>query len=106
MYSNNSFKYISGSFKLEEAAKAEFMSIIKSENIEVHWSANDELDTIGNYVETWRIVLWDHAFWWLFKKDSSYSRSKAFKDQEGTDVATKRLLYRYNFFQLYIFIYI
>jgi hypothetical protein len=47
---------------LEEAAKAEFMSIIKSENIEIHWRANDELDTIGNYVETWRIVLWDHFF--------------------------------------------
>lgn len=84
------------------------MSIIKSENIEVHWSANDELDTIGDYVETWRIVLWDHAFWWLFKKISSYTRSKAFKDQEGTDVAIKRLLYMYIFLFnfIYLFIYI
>lgn len=88
---------------MEEAAKAEFMSIIKSENIEVHWNANDELDTIENYVETWRIVVWDHAFWWLFKKNSSYSRSKAFKDQDGADVATKRLLYRYIFLFNYVY---
>jgi hypothetical protein len=58
---------------------------------------------IGPYVETWRIVLWDHAFWWLFKKDSSYSKSTPFKEQEGTDVAVKRILYRYIFYFSYIY---
>ncbi len=48
-----------------------------------------------DFVETWRIVLWNHVFWWLFKKGSSYSRSIPFKDQEGSDVAVKRVLYRY-----------
>jgi hypothetical protein len=87
---------------LEEEAKVEFTSIIKSENIVVQWNANDELDMIDPYVETWCIVLWDHAFWWLFKKDSSYSRSTPFKDQEGTNDVVKRILYRYFSYFIYI----
>jgi len=75
-----------------------------SSSLRILW-VNDELDMIRDYVETWCIVLWSYIFWWLFRKDSLYSRSTTFKKQERIVVAVKRLLYRYIFYFSYIYLY-
>lgn len=47
------------------------------------------------YVEKWRVLLWEKAFGSFFSGPSQYSKSHPFSAQSGTDMAWKRLLYRY-----------
>lgn len=47
------------------------------------------------YVEKWRVMLWEKAYGAFFIGPSQYSKSYPFSAQAGTDLAWKRLLYRY-----------
>lgn len=55
------------------------------------------------YVEKWPILVSDRAFYFMLKKNHGNSRTVAFKDQDGTTNAVKRLMYR---FDIIIFFYL
>ncbi len=68
---------------------------LESEHIVVDWSADDSIDKIGDYVERYKIILWDHAFYSFFVKSGKYSRLIPFLGQEGCEQAMQRCIYRY-----------
>jgi len=58
-------------------------AILKLECIVVDWNADRGMDKIGDYVERYRIILWDHAFYSFFAKSGKYSHLIPFLGQEG-----------------------
>ena len=74
-------------------------STIASEKLSIDWNAND-LDEIEDYIEKHRIIVWDHAYYFLFRKQGGYSRIHPFLSQDGAHMAMQQLLYRYYALQL------
>lgn len=70
--------------------------IIRDEKISVDWSIPG-LRKPGDFVESWRILLWDRAFSSFFgSKDSKlYHKKTNFKEYPGTAEAVKRVVYRW-----------
>ena len=86
--------------QLEEAATTWFNGTVASERITIKWDADDSLDRIGDYIERYRIILWDHAFNIFFGKKSKYSRFLPFIGQEGMEHVMLRCVYRYFYYSL------
>jgi len=80
--------------QLEEAVVHEVRNCLDSEGLNIDWKERSDIDEIGEYIEKWRIIVWDRAYYFILKKTNGYSRSTPFKDQEGTLNAVKRLMYR------------
>lgn len=72
----------------------EVQNALESDSIHIDWGGRPDLDEIVEYVEKWRILVWDRAYYFLLKKSNGYSRTVAFKEQDGTANAAKRLVYR------------
>ena len=91
------FNFILNAFawQLEESVVKEFDSMVESNNIILHGSGDDELDSLATYLEKWRIKLWDKGYSSFFKGPNQFLRSKAFLEHDGVELAMKRLLYRY-----------
>ncbi len=70
--------------------------ILKDENITVDWTISGARKP-GDYVESWRILLWDKAFSNFFgtKDNKLYIKKTPFKDYPGTTQAVKRVVYRF-----------
>jgi hypothetical protein len=70
-------------------------SICKDEKIIID-STVPGVRTASDYVESWRIQLWDKAFIpFLGSKDKKdYNKKSKFSDFPGTDMAVKRVVYR------------
>jgi hypothetical protein len=54
--------------------------------------AKDSIEVIDQYVEGYRVILWDHAFPSFFRKDANYSKLIPFGENEGTKDVIKRLV--------------
>jgi hypothetical protein len=52
--------------------------------------------SIDLYVHAWHNQIWEQGFMGFFKRKESYSKTKAFLDQRQTDLAVKRVVYRYE----------
>jgi len=79
---------------LEDAVVEEVRSCIDSKGLSIDWKSRNDIDEIEDYIEKWRIIVWDRAYYFILKKTNGYSRSAPFKEQEGTSNAVKRLVYR------------
>jgi hypothetical protein len=66
-----------------------------SERMEVDWSVPGVRQP-DDYVDCWRILLWDKAFVQFFGQNNKklYSKKSVFKDYPGAESALKRVLYR------------
>jgi hypothetical protein len=53
--------------------------------------------TISLYIQAWYNQIWELGFVGFFKGKESYTKTKAFVDQRLTDLAVKRVVYRYEF---------
>jgi hypothetical protein len=71
-----------------------FEKNVKDDNIILKLDLEVNLATIEDYVECWRIRIWEHGFIAMFCGKDAYSKTKAFKDTKFTDLAIKRILYR------------
>jgi hypothetical protein len=69
--------------------------IIHKDNITVKMNVATEPRTISEFVESWRIKLWDKAFLNNFKGTDHFKKSDSFKDFKGSDLVVKRVVYRY-----------
>ncbi len=72
-----------------------FDSIIQADNISVDFSVATEPQTLSEYLEGWRMKLWDHAYTGTFKGADAFKKSDSFKDFRGSVLAVKRVIYRY-----------
>jgi hypothetical protein len=79
---------------MEDEATEMFESIIKSDNIPINFSVPVEPQTLTEYIESFRMKLWDHAYSGVFKGTDAFKKSDSFKDFRGSMLAVKRLIYR------------
>lgn len=82
--------------QLEDQLLREFEKI--SEKLEpIDWRASGGIKTPSQYVETYRILLWDKAFLPFFnaEADPVYKKETKFTKYPGTGSVVQRVLYRY-----------
>lgn len=82
---------------MEEAATAEFDSLIKNSEL-VLSNVDTDLLTLKDYLEKWRIQIWEHGFFNFFKGKIPFIKSSVFAEHPGTSQAVQRLLYRFVFY--------
>jgi hypothetical protein len=82
---------------LEEDAVDLFSKTVKEDGLEIDMEVVDKPKTIDKYVQTWHNQIWDHGFMGWFKGKNSYSKTKAFLEHRRTDLAIKRVVFRYEF---------
>ena len=83
-------------WQLEEAATTEFDSLLKNSEL-VLSNVDTELLTLKDYLEKWRIQIWEHGFFNFFKCKIPFIKFSVFAEHPGTSQAVQRLLYRFVF---------
>lgn len=71
-----------------------FEKTVKDDNISIKQDNVVKPASIDDFVESWRVRLWEHGFSAMFKGKDAYSKTKAFKETKYTDLAVRRVLYR------------
>lgn len=71
-----------------------FDSIVRADNISVNYDVPGKPQSMMEYVEVWRIKLWDQAYAGVFKGADAYKKSEFFKERPAGMMAVKRVLYR------------
>jgi hypothetical protein len=79
---------------LQESSLEKFEKTVKDDNIALKQGLEVESATIEDYVESWRVCIWEHGFIAMFRGKEAYSNTKAFKETKFTDLAVRRVLYR------------
>jgi hypothetical protein len=72
-----------------------FSKTIKEEGLEICTEGMQKHRTVDEYVQAWRIQIWDYGYMGWFKGKEAYTKTKAFEDHRNTDVAVKRVIFRY-----------
>jgi hypothetical protein len=83
--------------QLEESAVDQFSKTVKEDGLTIDMEVAEKPRTIDVYVQAWYNRIWEHGFIGIFKGKDSYSRTEAFKEQRGTVVVVKRVVFRYGF---------
>ena len=78
--------------QLEDAAVKELPDIL---NALGGLDGDVEVDSLPDYLEKWRICLWDKAFIGHFSGSDIYGKGTWWKDVKGADNIVKRLICRY-----------
>ena len=60
----------------------------------MNYNVVGEVQTLNEFVEVWRVKIWDHAFVPMFWGTDSYSKTKAFQDNKNIDLVVKRVISR------------
>jgi hypothetical protein len=82
--------------QLEEGVVDQFSKTVKEDGLTVDMEVVEKPKTIDVYVQAWYNRVWEHGFMGIFKGKDSYTRTKTFKEQRGTDLAVKRVFFRYG----------
>ena len=80
--------------QLEESALTLFENICKGDKIPINMDTSAEPRTLQEYLEDWRMKLWDTAYIGIFKGADAFKKSDSFKDFRGSYLAVQRLIYR------------
>ena len=75
-----------------------FETIVHKDNVPLNMDVPAEPRTLSQFIEYWRVKIWDKAFVNVFKGAEAFKKSIAFKDFKGSDLVVKRVVYRYFFF--------
>lgn len=80
---------------MQESSAEQFEKTVKDDSIPVVYSTLDDspLD-VHQYVEVWRVRIWENGFAYMFRGKDSYSKTKPFKDHKQCDLAVRRVLFR------------
>jgi hypothetical protein len=82
--------------QLEEGAVDLFSKTVKDDGIEIDMQANELVRTVDRYVQAWRNQIWDHGFMGWFRGVDTYNKTKAFTEHRHTDLAVKRIVFKYE----------
>jgi len=90
---------------LEKAVEAEMLVFERAFPIDIDWEASQVILRPAEYVEHWRLLLWERAFLVYFRDDGDMKFSKGFDIMEFEEgpLAVKRVAYRYHLYFLYAF---
>ena len=75
-----------------------FETIAHKDNVHLNMDVQAEPKTLSQFIEYWRVKIWDKAFVNVFKRAEAFKKSIAFKEFKGSDLVVKRVVYRYFFF--------
>jgi hypothetical protein len=81
--------------QLEDGAVAMYSKTIDEDGLEISTPGDVKPRTVVEYVKAWRNQIWDYGFLGWFRGKDSYSKTKAFEEHWDTDLAVKRVIYRY-----------
>lgn len=82
--------------QIEDAALEMFDNILRSDNVPINMEVVAEPESLRDYMEGWRMKLWEHAYVGIFKGADAFKKSDYFKDFKGANLAVKRVIYRYT----------
>jgi hypothetical protein len=79
---------------LQEFSLEKFEKTVKDDNISLKLDLEVKPATIEDYVESWRVRIWEHGFTAMFRGKEAYNKTKAFKETKFTDLTIRHVLYR------------
>ncbi len=71
-----------------------FEDIVRADSIRISMDSPLEPLSLIEFIEEWRIRLWDHAFLSYFKGHDHFKKSEDFSLFKGSDLAVKRVIFR------------
>jgi hypothetical protein len=83
--------------QLEEGAIDLFSKTVKDDGLAIDLDVAQKPMSISLYIQAWHNQIWELGFIGFFKGKESYTKTKPFVDQRLTDLAVKRVVYRYDF---------
>jgi hypothetical protein len=81
---------------LEKGVEAEIASFENECTVDIDWASSEDLMQPANYVEHWRLILWDKAFRVYFDDKGELKLLKGINLMEFGEgpIAIKRVAYR------------
>ena len=81
---------------MEKGVEAEIASFENVCSVEIDWSSTEDIFQPGDYVEHWRLILWDKAFLVYFddKGDLKFVKRLDLMDFKEGPISIKRIAYR------------
>jgi hypothetical protein len=81
---------------LEKGVEAEIASFENECSVEIDWGSTEDISQPANYVEHWRLLLWDKAFLVYFDDDADLKFVKGLDLMEFGEgpISIKRVAYR------------
>ena len=81
--------------QIEECATEQFENFCRSDNIQIDMTMPGKPLEIQEYIESWRMKLWDRAYTGVFKGAEAFKKADSFKDVHGAMLAVRRVIFRY-----------
>jgi hypothetical protein len=72
-----------------------FEDVVRKDGLEINMNTEPTAETLAEYIEGWRIKLWDQAFGPTLKGGVGFKKSDNFSTYEGSEEAVKRVIFRY-----------
>jgi hypothetical protein len=82
--------------QLEDGAVLFFSKTVEDDGLEITTPGNLKPRTVDEYVQAWRNQIWEYGYLGWFRGNEAYTKTKAFKDHRNTDLAVKRVIYRFD----------
>jgi hypothetical protein len=82
--------------QLEDGAVLLFSKTVEDDGLEITTPGNLKLRMVDEYVQAWRNQIWEYGYTGWFKGSEAYTKTKAFEDHRNTDLAVKRVIYRFD----------
>jgi hypothetical protein len=81
--------------QLQETSVEKYEKTMKDDNIPIVINTFDDSPLqLDQYVEVWRVRIWDNGFAQMFRGKDAFSKTKSFKDHKQCDLAVRRVLFR------------
>jgi hypothetical protein len=81
--------------QLKEASIAKFEKTNMEDGLQLDMEYDGHLRALENFIESFNIHLCNHVFLGFFKGKESYSKTAVFGKHKHTDLAVKRVIFRY-----------
>jgi hypothetical protein len=65
--------------------------------LDVDMDVTEKPKTMDEYVQAWQYQIWEPGFTGMFRGKDAYTKGKAFTGQRHTDLAVKRVVFRFQF---------
>jgi len=79
-------------FTDEEVGTKMFDNFVKKDQLALNMNSPLEPDSLADYIEDWRIRVWDHAFLVYFRRHDVYKKSDDFRKHKAFDQVVKHVV--------------
>ena len=82
--------------QLEDGTVVMFLKTIDEDGLEISTPCNEKPWMVDEYKQAWSNQIWEYGYIGWFKEKEGYTKTKAFEDYRNTNLAIKRVIYRYG----------